>query len=74
MCGASSVSPPTVTRPGAAMTPSPWNTVTLFFLSRKSMPLVLPSMASCLKPIIFGKSIEVSALIPILAKECFDSA
>ena len=71
---ASITSRPTVTLPGAAIWPVPWNTVTLFFLSRKSMPLVLPSMASCLKPIILGKSIFDSATMPILAKECFDSA
>ena len=68
------ISLPTVTLPGPAILPVPRNTVTLFFLSRKSMPLVLPSMASCLKPIIFGKSMLVSALMPILAKACFDSA
>ena len=34
----------------------PRMTVTLFFFNRKSTPLVLPSMASCLKPIIFGRS------------------
>ena len=68
------VSLPTVTLPAPAILPVPRNTVTLFFFSRKSMPLVLPSMASCLKTIILGKSTLVSALMPILAKACFDSA
>ena len=43
----------------------------LFFFIRKSTPLTLPSMPSCLKFISAGRSsFGAGTLMPILAKEC----
>ena len=54
--------------PAPLMTPAPRNTVILFFLSRKSMPRVLPSTASCLNTIICFRSTPILPVpMPILA-------
>ena len=64
-------SPTTSTCPAAAMRAVPWNMSTLFFFSRNSTPLTLPSTPSSLKAIIFGRSSFGSpTLMPRSAKWC----
>ena len=67
-------SPLTSTSPALTMRAVPRCAVILFFLNRKSMPLVFPSMASCLNAIIWLRLILGSPMpIPIFAKACFAS-
>ena len=61
----------TSTLPGAAMRPVPRTASILFFLSRKSTPLTLPSTPSSLNFIIAARSsFGVPTPMPILAKLC----
>ena len=65
----------TDTLPAARILPVPWKTVILFFLNRKSMPAVLPSMTFCLCAIILARfSLGVPTSMPRVAKLCSASS
>jgi hypothetical protein len=66
--------PSTSILPGATIFAVPRIGVILFFLNRKSIPLVLPSIASWRKTIICLRSSVGETPMPILAKECPASA